>query len=160
MPALKNARHERFCRELAKGKSQVAAYEAAGYKPHDGAAARLCGNVRIKARMAELQGRGAERAAVTVESLIDEADEIRRAAMKVAQYAAANGALTLKAKLAGKLVDRVETGKPGDFDRMTDDELADFVRTEAAALGVGERAPRTAAARDQAGLRGKPRDLH
>ena len=30
---LKNPRHERYAQELAKGKSQAEAYEAAGYKP-------------------------------------------------------------------------------------------------------------------------------
>jgi phage terminase small subunit len=32
MPALKNARHEKFAREIASGKSAAAAYRAAGYR--------------------------------------------------------------------------------------------------------------------------------
>jgi hypothetical protein len=49
---LPNARHERFARELAKGCSQDAAYVAAGYKQHRGAAARLCAKVSVSARVA------------------------------------------------------------------------------------------------------------
>ncbi len=54
MPALDNIKHELFAQGLAKGYSQVKAYAEAGYKPNDGASARLAGNVRIKARIAEL----------------------------------------------------------------------------------------------------------
>jgi len=54
MPVLKNARHERFAVALAAGKAQGAAYAEAGYKPDDGAASRLSGNVKIQERVAEL----------------------------------------------------------------------------------------------------------
>jgi hypothetical protein len=33
---LKNARHERFAQELAKGKSKLGAYTLAGYEPIEG----------------------------------------------------------------------------------------------------------------------------
>lgn len=76
MPVLPNARHERFAQELAKGKSADEAYRAAGYKPHDGNAARLRGNERILSRVAEIQQRGAERAEVTVERIVRELAKI------------------------------------------------------------------------------------
>jgi hypothetical protein len=41
VPVLKDAKHERFAQELAKGKSQAEAYVAAGYKPSRSAATRL-----------------------------------------------------------------------------------------------------------------------
>jgi phage terminase small subunit len=69
---LKNARHERFAQELAKGKSQVDAYEAAGYQPDRGAAARLSANVSVQGRVAELQERAAEKAVVTQERVLKE----------------------------------------------------------------------------------------
>lgn len=53
---------------------------------------------------------------------------------------------------------QVEVGKPGDFERMSDDELAAYVRAETEALGLGR--PGTAATDDQAGLRKQPRGLH
>ncbi|WP_455872862.1 hypothetical protein [Rhizobium yanglingense] len=43
MPVLKNARHEKFAQALAKGKTATEAYAEAGFKPHDGNAARLRG---------------------------------------------------------------------------------------------------------------------
>lgn len=38
-------------------------------------------------------------------------------------------------------VSRHEVGKPGDFDRMSKDELAEYIRAEAAALGVSHIPP-------------------
>jgi len=158
MPVLSNAKHERFAQELAKGKSQADAYATAGYKPSEPNASRLTRNDKVAARVAEILGRGAKRAEVTVESLMAEADEIRLAAFEAAQYAAANGALTLKAKLSGKLVDRQEIGKPGDFERMSEHDLAEWVRTETAALGLGREGIETAGG--QARVRGKSSGLH
>lgn len=80
MPALSNTRHERFAQELAKGKSQVEAYEAAGYKASRSAASRLAEDVNICERVAEIQERGAIRAEITVASLTAELQEIMRAA--------------------------------------------------------------------------------
>jgi hypothetical protein len=45
--------------------------------PQRGNAARLKGNERIRARVAELQGYGAERAAVTLQGLLGEASDIQ-----------------------------------------------------------------------------------
>jgi phage terminase small subunit len=60
MPVLKNARHERFAQNKAKGMSTGPAYTAAGYKAtgHSAevAGGRLLRNVEVKARIAELQG--------------------------------------------------------------------------------------------------------
>ncbi len=39
--ALKNRRQEKFARELAKGRTAVAAYTAAGYAGHRASASRL-----------------------------------------------------------------------------------------------------------------------
>ena len=62
MPALKNARHERFAQELAKGETADAAYVAAGFKANRGNAATLKANQSVKDRVEELQGRAAEKA--------------------------------------------------------------------------------------------------
>lgn len=53
---------------------------------------------------------------------------------------------------------QVEVGRPGDFDRMSDEELADFVRAEAQALGFGDAgdAPKGG----KAGVRKQPRGIH
>lgn len=136
MPALDNPRHERFAQELAKGKSQGEAYVEAGYKPDYGAASRLSGNVKVQARVAELLERGAVRAEVTVQSILDELEEARQLAKQLGQTAAAVSASMGKAKVRGLIIDKKETGAPGDFDRMDDDELADFIKREAIASGL------------------------
>ena len=68
---LKNARHERFAQERAKGKSVDAAYVDAGFRPHRGNAHRLSTNESVAARIAELQSRAAEKAVVTVENITE-----------------------------------------------------------------------------------------
>jgi hypothetical protein len=50
---------------------------------------------RIKARVAELQGHGAQRAAVTLQGLLDEASNIHVKALAKGHYAAAVAALTV-----------------------------------------------------------------
>ena len=108
MAALVNQRHEKFAQGLAEGKSATEAYKNAGYTPNDGNATRLKGNERIKARVAELQECGAAHAALTLEGLINEASDIQTKAMADGKYSAAVAALTVKAKLAGLLVDKAE----------------------------------------------------
>lgn len=128
MPVLQNARHEKFAQEIAKGKTQAESYELAGYKPSEHHASRLASNGKVQARVAELQGRGAERAAVTIESLISEAEAARAMAMKTEQPAAAISAITAKAKLAGLWVEKTD-----NTNRVKRD-ATDYSRTELAAI--------------------------
>jgi hypothetical protein len=72
------------------------------------AANRLLTSVKIMARVSELQARVAEKHEITVESMIDEFNEIVGKASAKEQYSAAVAALTAKAKLAGLWVDRAE----------------------------------------------------
>ena len=53
MPVLKNARHERFAQNIAKGMNAAKAYEKAGYKRNDGSAGRLHRNAQVKGRIAD-----------------------------------------------------------------------------------------------------------
>lgn len=71
MPVLSNPKHERFAQELAKGKSQIDAYEAAGYNPSRSAAARLFSDVNICERVAEIAERVAVRTELTAASLTE-----------------------------------------------------------------------------------------
>lgn len=134
MPPLRNARHERFAQELAKGKSADASYQAAGYREHRGNAARLSAKESVTARLAELQERAAVRTEITVERLTAMLLEDREFAREVGQAGPARAATETLARLHGKMVDRKEVGQPGDFERMTDEELVDLVRRESAAL--------------------------
>ncbi len=123
MPVLSNPRHERFAQELAKGRSQVDAYELAGFKPDDAHAARLAGNGRISGRVAELLAAGAKRVEVTVESLIAEAEEARQGAMQDHQWSAAVAAVKEKGVLSGVRVEKSERKSINDVRRIHDNEL-------------------------------------
>jgi hypothetical protein len=99
---------------LAAGKTADAAYEAAGYRKHRSNAARLSANEHVKERVAEIQAIGAERAAITVQSLIEEAEQARIKAMESANGAAAAvSAITAKAKLAGLWREKIDQHSTG-----------------------------------------------
>lgn len=108
MPVLANARHERFAQELAKGKSAAAAYEAAGYKGDRTAASRLSTNVNVRERLAELQGKAAEKAVVTVEDIARQLDEDRAFARTNGAASAMVAATMGKAKVLGLIVEKAE----------------------------------------------------
>jgi phage terminase small subunit len=113
MTTLPNPRHDRFAQELAAGKTADAAYVLAGYRENRSNAARLSANRDVQRRVAEIQSAGAERAAVTVETLIAEAEEARSKAMgDKGGAAAAVAAITAKAKLAGLWRDKVAVTDP------------------------------------------------
>ena len=114
MGEIQNSRHERFAQELAAGNPADAAYEAAGYQKHRGNAARLSANEHVKERVREIQAIGAERAAVTVQSLIEEAEQARIKAMDSPNGAAAAvSAVTAKAKLAGLWREKIDQHSTG-----------------------------------------------
>ncbi len=134
MPVLDNPKHELFAQELAKGKSQVEAYEIAGYVPNDGNATKLAANPEVQERVKEITGRAAVRAELTIEGLISEAAEIQALAVKLEQPSAAVAALTAKAKLAGLWIDKAEnTNRNVDADRYSDAELAAIVERDRSA---------------------------
>jgi phage terminase small subunit len=110
---LRNPRHERFAQELATGKTADAAYVLAGYKENRSNAARLNASQNIQKRVAEIQAVGAELAAITVETLIAEAEAARSKAMGEKGGAnAAVAAITAKAKLAGLWRDKAAQTDP------------------------------------------------
>ena len=144
MPALKNARRERFCQLVAagltaqdRGMSQTAAYKAAGYATQghsaEVCASRLLRNVeQVIARVAELQRQSAKRAAVTVDTIAAELNEARDLAQSIEQPSAMVAASTSKAMLYGLFIDKTEQGKAGDFTTAKDtSDLADMRLREA-----------------------------
>lgn len=111
MPVLANAKHERFSQEIAKGATATAAYITAGYAPSDGNAARLRGNERIEARVAEILGRAATRAEISVASITDRlvgiADKAE-ALRELSGLSVARAAMMDVAKLNGLVIDKSE----------------------------------------------------
>ena len=127
MPVLKNSKHELFAQELAKGKTAREAYVNAGYEFNSGNCIRLKGNESIQARIQELQSRASTSVNITVSSLTEMYLEDRKLAKELGQTAAAKGCLDSLAKLHGLMIERKETGAPGEFARMSDDELDRFI---------------------------------
>jgi phage terminase small subunit len=137
MPVLKNARHELFCQNLAKGMTQTEAYTAAGYKDSPLSrmhANRLATKEYIRIRVAELMSRNIQKqdemVAITTERLVVLAEEARQKAMSErGGAAAAIQALTAIAKLTGRWIEKSETTtKTDDLSSMSDAELAAIVR--------------------------------
>jgi hypothetical protein len=130
-PKAHNPRHERFAQLLAQGKSAVEAYRLAGYRAGDKSAEtagpRLFRNVHIQAHVADLQQKAASKTEITLEGLLEEAELQRSAAMAAQQYAAANGALKLKAELAGFYVQRKEDVTPKRSQEQIDTELRELL---------------------------------
>lgn len=109
MAALSNARHERFAQELAKGKSQSEAYEAAGYRPSRSAATRLAADVNICERVASIQERAAIRTEITVADITDRLLKIAvkgEAKDDAAMLSVARQSLMDAAKLNGLVIDK------------------------------------------------------
>jgi phage terminase small subunit len=106
MPALTNARHERFAQELAKGKTQEQAFIDAGGKADNARSqsSRLMStNVNIQVRVADLQERGAVKVELTIADIIAELEVARIAALgaETVQASAAVNASKAKAELLG-----------------------------------------------------------
>ena len=135
MPALRNARQERFCQLVAQGTVPFKAFPLAGYRPHNANPYRLSDNERVKARLHELHKGFAMKTRVTVETISEQLDEDRSFAKAVNQAGPALQATVAKAKLHGLIVDRKETGAPGDFAGLQEQDVIALVRKE-----LGEQA--------------------
>lgn len=136
MPALANPRHERFARYYMRNGRASDAYRKAGYQPNKPqcvwvASSRLLRHVDVKRRIAELRKQMATRNRITVDSLIEELDADRDLARSLEQPSAAIAAVQLKARLAGLLIDRKESGAPGDFSQaQTPEDVIAAVRRD------------------------------
>jgi phage terminase small subunit len=148
MPKLKNARWETFAQEIIKGATNRQAYVAAGYKAAagpslDACASGLLSSPKVSERVAELQGRAAKNAVVTLESLIAEVEEARQLAIAINQPSAAVAAIREKGVLSGKRIERAERGLPGEFadlEAMKPDELRSYLAAESEALSLRKAA--------------------
>ena len=108
MPALGNARHERFAQELAKGKSASEAYVLAGYEESRSAASRLSANVNVQARVDELKERAAANVSLTREWVLEQLVDNASKAKAAGDFGPSNQALNLLGKELGMFVERTE----------------------------------------------------
>lgn len=73
----------------------------------------------------------AERNRVTVDSIAGELDAARELAMRIDQPSAATAATVAKAKLHGLMIERRESGQPGEFNGLkTPEDVLAAVRAE------------------------------
>ena len=116
MPILQNQRHEKFAQELATGKSATEAYCLAGFKPSRQNAARLKTNDDINARVFELQQAAAKSCEISLESVCRELDQAIEVARAKGQAAPLVNAASLRARLGGLLVEKVELTQADSFE--------------------------------------------
>lgn len=136
MPRVINPRHERFAREYIKCGVAARAYLAAGYKPTtrhslDTSASDLLRHPEVKRLLTLHRVRAMKRTDITVDTLLSDLEADRALAHGEGQGSAAVQATMAKARLLGLIVDRKETGKPGEFEGLqTAADVIQAVRTE------------------------------
>jgi Terminase small subunit len=134
MAALINPRHERFIRHWRKTGNASEAYRLAGYQTTTALAnrvnaSRLLSKANVQRRLRELERSMTQKTEISLASLLSDLAEDRALARSLGQASAAVQATQLAAKLTGHLVDRKETGGPGDFAGLkTAGEILDAIR--------------------------------
>ena len=127
MPVLDNPKWELAAQEVAKGKTQLKAIEAAGYAPHDSNASRLIGNDRVKLRIRELQEQAAMVTVITLQGQIEKLERLLAQAEQLKQVSAGVAAIDKQNELAGLKIQRVESKRVDEFANMSDEELRQYV---------------------------------
>mgnify|MGYP001583861763 CR=1 FL=1 len=133
-----NPRQEAFARHYVRCGKARHAYSLAGYTarqptnpgdcaPADAAASRLLKNVKVAGRIERIRQAMVKRADITEDNILNKLELVIKRAMETDQLAAANQAATAQAKLVGMLIDRKEIGDAGEFQRMTEQELRDYI---------------------------------
>jgi phage terminase small subunit len=165
MPILANPKHEIIAQQLAKGTGIVDAYAAGGYARTAPSATKFAQRPEIRARVKEIQQAriktefdASENAAKALG--IDKKWVLERLRWNAERClrgqpvfdangfqipgkftgrpdaGGANQALRLIGMELGMFIERHEIGGPGDFSRLTDEELAKRALDDAAALGL------------------------
>lgn len=167
MPILNNPRYEIFAQEIAKGHSCDKAYITAGYRPSRANAHTLRNKKDVLERINELLARRESMYAESTVKAVEEAaltkawviSHLRENALKalgkipvrvsksegspaIEEFdwhpTAANRALELLGRELNMFIERHEVGDPGEFARMTDDELNSTLGKFARAAGLPE----------------------
>lgn len=169
MPILPNQRWEIAAQERAKGTSITEAHEKAGFNRNPKAAHTFFTNPAIRARIKEIQNDRIKTEFDASDNAARSLGVTKRWVLERLKYNAerclrgqpmldtngvqipgkftgkpdamgANRALHLIGLELGMFIERHEIGGPGDFARLSDDELAARVEADAAALGLPQEA--------------------
>jgi hypothetical protein len=138
MPRGSKSRLVMFARELASGKKPREAAVAVGYPPgtsFDANAYKRARRADVKRMVAEFRAPIAEKFDITLEWLVAENLELYREAKAAGQIREAGERLKELGVLSGKRVERSERGEPGEFERMSDEEVWKDLTRRARALG-------------------------
>lgn len=135
-------RQELFAQNMVKGMPQNRAYIKAGYTantPQTGwsNASRLIRDDKVSNRIVELLSSTETELKITVESMTNLYADLLNGARSAGNFNAAKGAADSLAKMHGLMIDRKETGAPGDFSRMDDDQLRQYVSATVAEISRG-----------------------
>jgi phage terminase small subunit len=122
---LENQRHELFAQAIASGMTKDAAHAEAGYKRDRSHAARLASNGCIRARVRYLKGLAAERVVITLEGMIERAEEARKAGLRLQQIGPAVAAIKELGILTGLRVEKRENAHKS-LHELSNDELRDI----------------------------------
>jgi hypothetical protein len=98
-------------------------------------ARRRAARADVKRMVAELRAPVADKLEITLSLLIEETFSTYRLAKAAGQYGPAATLLKELGVLSGKRVERSERGEPGEFERMSDEELQAAVTEQAIAMG-------------------------
>ena len=143
MPALKNARHEKFAVAVASGMSASRAYVEAGFVANDGNAIRLKGNEKVAARITELEAKRAERVteatAIDAAWVLTKAAELHDKALADKNYSAAKGALDLIGKHVDVQAFKEQVQHSGliEYRDLSDEEIAARIAAHEAERAAG-----------------------
>jgi phage terminase small subunit len=142
---------ERFCRFIVEGLNQTDAYKAAGYKAKSDSvaaanASRLIGNAKIQERLSQIRKPVSARAQVTLEWLIEQAQDILQAAMADSSHAASIAAVKELGILSGARIEtrhnlNQDANEPSDLSRAQLLDIARAGRKGIAAPGDGAGKP-------------------
>jgi phage terminase small subunit len=117
-----NPRQEKFVREYVKTGNGRKSYEkaygvsaAVNANAVDASASALLSSPKVAPVIAAVRARALSRHDVTVDTILNDLEEDRAFARSCEQAGAAVSATTTKARLLGMIVDRKETGAPGEF---------------------------------------------
>jgi hypothetical protein len=149
MPVLANARHEQFAQLVASGIKPIEAYTSLGYSKANAAfsASRLSKNVKVCARIAELQAAAAQASVQGVvcnqQRVLARLDMLGRQAEQDQKLAAAIRCEELIGRHLGMFIDRTDVSFKwsGRLEDLSDDQLEQLEKSLAARYAFPPQEP-------------------
>jgi hypothetical protein len=165
MAPLLNPKHEKICQIRASGATQTEAYSSVGFSTNPKTAHVFFQRSEVISRVREIQQQRIDREIESSEIAAKQLGISKRWVLERLKYSAerclrgmpvfdeagvqipgkftgkpdaagANRALHLIGLEIGMFIERQEIGSPGDFSRLTDEELARQMAADAAAVGI------------------------